>query len=389
MLPPLDKQPHQLELFQLTELPYTNAFEFYEAIPRFLAGGDKSKYITPEGEIAQVKRNADGTSLPIEKYFTHRGTGYNLEIAPTVVKRKEKRISLFPGVREEIIEFVIFKIAMEKGYFAGGDDEPTATPDNYMVHTTVYEIRQELKKRNDTKNSSFNHTQIMEALEVLSKTNYTITAENNEKEGGKIFRLFEGFTYIRDKNKSKDSARDATLQIRLNQYVGKAILAKNWRQIGYNTVIEENSFLGRWFRKYLSLRFTQADATKTFNIRLSTVINHSGISPYKEVKDGLKFVKMTLDNLDIVSKVTVEKVWEINPETKRKRLTDAKFIIWPSRGFIEEQIRANAHSKRLEGAIEGQGGQMILEPRRADYASDIDFQQARRAFLKAQADQIT
>lgn len=384
----MDIQPYQLELFKLTEAPYTNAFEFYESIPRFLAGGDKAKYISADGSVAQVKRNADGTSFPIERFFTHRERQYSLEIAPTSVKRKGKHISVFPGVREEIIEFAIFKIAMEKGYFSGDKTEPNATPDNYIVYTSVYEIKKELKKRNNKENSSLNYPQIMEALEVLSKTVYTLKTENESKKGGKVFRLFEGFSWVQDKDSAVENSKNATIKIRLNEYVGKAILSKSWRKIGYESIIEENSFLARWFRKYLSLRFTQADNTKTFNILLSTAINHSGISPYKEVKDSLKFVQMILEKLDIISKVDVQKVWETNPATKRKRLTDAKFIIWPSRAFVEEQIQANAHSRRIESAMEGQGGEAILEPRREDYASNLEFQQARRSYLAQQAERL-
>ena len=384
----MNNQPYQLELFKLTEAHYTNAFEFYESIPRFLAGGDKSKYISADGSVAQVKRNADGTSLPIERFFTHRDRSYSLEIAPTSVKRKGKHISVFPGIREEIIEFAIFKIAMEKGYFSGDESEPNATADNYMVYTTVYEIKKELEKRKDTKNSSFNHSQIMEALEVLSKTIYTLKTESETKKGGKVFRLFEGFTWVQDKDQKPASSKNATIKIRLNEYVGKAILSRSWRQIGYDSIIEENSFLARWFRKYLSLRFTQADNTKTFNILLSTVINHSGISPYKEVIDSLKFVQMVLEKLDIISKVEIQKIWETNPTTKRKRLADAKFMIWPSKAFVEEQIQANAHARRIERAAEGQGGKAIVEPRREDYSNTLDFQQARRSYLAQQAQVI-
>ena len=63
----LGSQPFQLELFRLTDVPYTNAFEFYEAIPRFLVGGDKARYIKPDGSFGSIQRNADGTALPIEK----------------------------------------------------------------------------------------------------------------------------------------------------------------------------------------------------------------------------------------------------------------------------------------------------------------------------------
>ena len=67
------RQPVQLELFRLTEGAYTNAFEFYESIPRFIVGGDKARYLTPAGTIAGIVRNPDGTALPIEKAYEYGG----------------------------------------------------------------------------------------------------------------------------------------------------------------------------------------------------------------------------------------------------------------------------------------------------------------------------
>ena len=130
------KQPFQLDLFGLTEAPYTNAFEFYESIPRFIPGGDKAKYMRPDGTVGEVKRNEDGIAKPIEKFYVHRGKGYNLEIKPASVKQKGSYKSLFPGVREEIIEFIVFKIAIGRGFFY--DEEDSQKTDNYVLFTTIY-----------------------------------------------------------------------------------------------------------------------------------------------------------------------------------------------------------------------------------------------------------
>jgi hypothetical protein len=378
----LGKQPIQLELFRLTDVPYTNAFEFYEAIPRFVAGGDRAKYIRPDGTIGEVKRNDDGTALPIEKFYVHRGKGYNLTIKPASLEQKEGYKSVFPGVREEIIEFIIFKLSIERGFFFDGEDEPSAKTDNYVVFTTVYEIQQELKKRHGTKHPSYNHTQILEALQVLSETRYVLKGET--KEESITFSPFVEFGYMNEKDSKSKTGKNATVYIKLNSLVAKSILAKNWRQIGYDDVIQDDSFLGRWFRKTLSLRFTQADPFKSYNIKLSTVINHSGISPYTRVMDNVRYVQNTLETLDIVAEVKVEKEYAVNPETRRRQVVDAKFIIYPSRAFTHEQVKSNAHAKRLESAVEGEGGYPLLEPRKSDFKNLRDYEKARREFLKAQ-----
>ena len=378
----LGKQPIQLDLFRLTDVPYTNAFEFYESIPRFIIGGDRAKYMRPDGSLGQVKRNDDGTAQPIEKFYVYRGKGYNLEIKPAAVKQKGNYKAMFPGVREEIIEFVIFKIAIGRGFFY--DEEDSQKTDNYVVFTTIYEIQQELKRRHDSKHSSFNHTQILEALQVLSETRYVLKGET--KDESITFSPFVEFGYMKDQEGKEATGRNATIYIKLNSLVAKSILAKSWRKIGYDTVIQDDDFLGRWFRKTLSLRFTYADHLKPYNIKLSTVVNQSGISPSARVKDNLRRVQETLEGLDIVSHVKVEKDFAVNPETKRKSLADAKFIVYPSHEFMREQVSSNVHSKRLASAVIGPDGKPILEPRKGDYKSLVDYEKDRRAFLKAQSD---
>ena len=381
----LSQQPFQLELFRLTDVPYTNAFEFYEAIPRFLVRGDRARYIQPDGSVGSIERNADGTALPIEKVYEHKEKAYTLEIKPATVKQKGgKYKAIFPGVREEIIEFVIFKLAIEQGYFHAGEGGDNRQTDNYTVFTTVYEIQQELKKRHGAKNASYNHTQIIEALTVLKETNFSIRGAS--KEDSYKFSPFVEFGHVNKGEGIDRSGRNTTIYIKLNSLVAKAILAKSWRQIAYNDILQDDSYLGRWFRKLLGLRFTYAEFGRTsYNIKLSTIINLSGISPYERVQDNLKYVKRTLEGLDIVGAVKIEQIRRVNPETRRKAIVDARFIIYPSLDFAKQAKAVNAQSRRIESAMEGQGGIPLLEPRRGDYKTLQEYEKARREYLKAQA----
>jgi len=380
---PLDNQPFQLELFRLTDAPYTNAFEFYEAIPRFLVGGDKARYIKPDGSFGTIQRNADGTALPIEKIYEYKDKAYTLEIAPATIKQKGKYRAIFPGVREEIIEFIIFKLAIEQGYFFDGPDGDNRKTDNYTVITSVYEIRQELKKRHGTEHGSYNHSQIIEALTTLQKTNFSIRGAT--KEDSYHFSPIVEFGHMSTGEGRDTTGKSTKLFIKLNSLVAKAILAKSWRQIAYNDVMQDESYLGRWFRKTLGLRFSYAELGRNFNIKLSTVINHSGISPYKEVRDNLKYVKRTLDELDIVGHIRVEPEHKVNPETGRKVMVDALLFIYPSKLFVDQAIRANAHSRRLDNAMQGEDGLPLLEPRRSDFRTPQEYEKARREYLQAQA----
>lgn len=380
----IPQQPFQLELFRLTDTPYTNAFEFYEAIPRFLVGGDRARYIKPDGTHGIIQRNADGTALPIKKIYEYKEKSYTLEIAPATIEQKNETYkAIFPGVREEIIEFVIFKLAIEQGYFYDGQEGDNSKTDNYTVLTSVYEIRQELKKRHGTAHGSYNHSQIIEALTTLQKTNFSIRGAT--KEDSYHFSPIVEFGHMTTGEGKDASGKSTKLYIKLNSLVAKAILAKSWRQIAYNDIMQDDSYLGRWFRKTLGLRFSYAELGRNFNIKLSTIINLSGISPYKQVRDSLIYVKRTLESLDIVGHIRVESEYRINPETGRKILIDALLKIFPSKDFVSQVIKANAHNKRIESAMVDENGLPLLEPRRTDFKTPQDFEKARREYLQAQA----
>lgn len=379
----LTGHPYQLELFRHTGIPYTNAFEFYESIPRFIVGGDRARYMKPDGSIGSVKRNKDGTALPIEKIYEHKGTAYTLEIKPTSVKQKNGQYkALFPGIREEIIEFVIFKLAIEEGYFYDGEGGDNTKTDNYTVFTTIYKIQQELKKRSGTNNPSYNYQQIIEALTILKETNYSLMGKG--KDDSYKFSPFVEFGHVAKGEGKTARGKNATIYIKLNSLVAKSIISKNWRQISYLDILTDDSYLGRWFRKTLALRFTYASLGKKFNIKLSTIINKSGITPYKRTQDSLKLIVKTLDELDIVERINVSKEYKMNPKTRRKVLSDALIDIYPSSEFVKATIASNAHTKRLSRALEGKDGSMLLEPRRGDFKTIQEYEKVRREYLNQQ-----
>ena len=191
-----------MELFRLTEPHLTNAFAFYESIPRFIVGGDKARYYSPDGEIKAVKRASNGTALPIEKTYEYQSKSYDLEIKPALIKQKNgKYKALFPGILEETVEFILFKLAVDKGYFMpdtknGGRE----VSDSFTLFTSIYEIQQELKKRRGAQSNSYSNTQVKEALEVLQET--TLHLKSKEANTDMKFQLISDFGHF---NKEYDA----------------------------------------------------------------------------------------------------------------------------------------------------------------------------------------
>ena len=124
------------------------------------------------GNAKSVKWNADGTTPPLKRSFSFAGKRYSLTLEPAFVEKSGGALrAQFPGVREEIVEFVIYRLALEQGYFynAGGSNSET---DSFVLFTSLYAIHEQLKQRgaDRAKGKSYGYGQIREALLVLSKT---------------------------------------------------------------------------------------------------------------------------------------------------------------------------------------------------------------------------
>ena len=145
-----------------------------------------------------------------------------------------------------------------------------------------------------------------------------------------------------------------------------------------------DKYLVRWLRKMLSLRFVQAAPNKSFNIKLSTIIENSGVSLYARLSDNLKQVEQALNAMkDMVARYTIEKSYCVHPETGKGRvLADAKIILWPTNSFATQQIQTNLHMQDLEGGVITSQGNVMLEPQREDYESYKAYENARITYLR-------
>ena len=112
-------------------------------------------------------------------------------------------------------------------------------------------------------------------------------------------------------------------------------------------------YLVRWLRKILGLRFTYAAPNKTYNIKLSTIIENSGVTLRDRLSDNLKAVEQALGVMpDAVDRYSVEKEFGVHAETgKGRMLVDAKIVIRPTQAFTIEQMKTNMHENRLDTAV--------------------------------------
>jgi hypothetical protein len=253
-----------------------------------------------------------------------------------------------------------------------------------VLFTSIHQIAEELKHRGRSgpKSKSYSYPQIREALHVLAKTKIHLRSEDDDDD--LVFSPIADFGYFNQKSTrpADPEASKATVYIRFNSLISQAILSRSWRQINYERIIGADLYLVRWLRKILGLRFTYAAPNKTFNIKLSTIIENSGVTLRDRLSDNLKAVEEALRAMtDIVARFSVDKQIMTHRATGKGRvLADAKIVIRPTHAFCVEQIKTNMHEHRLDEAVVGEEGQVLLEPRKEDFRSLGDYQATKTEF---------
>ena len=215
---------------------------------------------------------------------------------------------------------------------------------------------------------------------MLAKAKVHLRCETDDND--LIFSPIADFGQFNGKGVNAKASNDAakgTVYIRFNSLISQAILARSWRQINYARIIGADIYLVRWLTKRLGLSFTYAAPNKSFNIKLSTIIEGSGVSLCARLSDNLKQVEHALAAMtDIVARYTVTKDFMVHNTTGRGRvLADAKIVIRPTDAFTKEQLKTNVHENVLDGAVITESGRVALEPRREDFRRHSDYEHAR------------
>lgn len=229
-----------------------------------------------------------------------------MTIAPAYIDQPNGALRAeFPGVKEEMLELVLMKLAVDKGYFTDSADGKSAS-DSFVLFTSIHQISEELKRRGDDrdKSKSYSYGQIREGLQVLAKTKIHLKCESDDDD--LVLSPIADLGHFTDKA-SRDAAK-ATIYVRFNSLISQAILSRSWRQINYDRIIGADIYLVRWLTKIIGLRFTFAAPNKTYNIKLSTIIENSGITLCSRLSDNLKAVEAALTAMtEVVDRYSVQK----------------------------------------------------------------------------------
>lgn len=316
-------KPVQMELFEAlmpVEKQFSNTIEFYDFCPKYV--------------YWRVERLQDKFLDRLERDFECRGSTYRLSIDPAKIKDSDGVVrDYFPGMIEELVEDALRKLAVD-GHGLFLDDQAAVT-------FTLYELQQELAKTGHT----YSLDQIKKALMVCVGTTIHLTTASGET----VFsdHLFETVG-LNTREDWKGQGQKTKAFVRFNSLVTKSIKEGSWRQFNYEISMRFKHVVSRQLNKRISHNFTQANLAANYTISLSTMIRDFGLTPYKYMRDNLRYVKKALDEMiqkRVIREYDVENIYD---DVRKNKLIDAKIEIKPDIYFANQTIQANLKQRKVK-----------------------------------------
>lgn len=242
-------KPQQLELFSLNDIfetkrdKYSTTVDLYDITPKYY-----------HGDLEKIRK--DGKYLDILKRdFVFKKQNMTLKISPALIEQKDGSTKAFyPSQREEIIEDVLRK-------FATNPNRNEFLDNRLTVRFTLYELWKELKKVRHP----YKYGEIIESLEILSKTNIEIktSSSNNVKFSSNMFETFgvvdnnefniNDLDKIIDEEKQSEYSKKVFYFVRFNSLVSDGVKNKSWRVLNYEQCMSYKKFASRWLHKRISI----------------------------------------------------------------------------------------------------------------------------------------
>jgi hypothetical protein len=317
----------QLDLFQQFLCNNTsekdklsNTFDLWDSVPRYsVSRQTMTKMRSEKGFLDLLKIN-----------FNYKGKSFKAIIQPARIEQAEGTQDYYPSANEELIEDALRKISSEQNY--GFFDQVQR---QCGVLFSLYMLRQELQKRGHTRS----YQQISLSLNILSGSIIELRTDDGEK--GEAFARSPYFPLLTSVSRKKISEDpEARWLVQFHPLVTQSIDSLTYRQFNYAQMMSHSTQLARWLHKQLSLKFTFANFTTTFEMRFSTIKRDSALlEGYKQQRQSI----LALDNAfeDMKALGTLSNIIKSEIKGERGKLEDVIYSLRASRTFISEMKAAN------------------------------------------------
>lgn len=314
---------HESEQHQLS-----NTIDLWDSVPR---------YAVSRQAMAKM-RTQDGFLDLLEIHFDYKGTRLKAVIQAARIREEDgTTLDYYPSATEELIEDALRKIAAckQQGFF---------DKFNYRsgVVFSLHMLREELKKSGHTR--SFQ--EIVKSLKILSGSLIEIQAGD-----GKDLAAFSRTNYLPaltavSRKKLRDNP-EAKWMAQFHPMVTQSVDALTYRQFNYHQMMAHSTQLARWLHRQLSLKFTFATDSSSFEMGYGAIKRDSALINYARERDGVAALTKAFEELceqGVLLRFEREDI-----TGNRSKIHDVKYILYPTPKFVRDMKHAN---KRMALAVE-------------------------------------
>ena len=299
----------------------SNTIELWDAVPKY--------YISKH---SQNKLRKNGFLPTIEKNFVFRGQNLSVKVRPGRITVDGKDKEFYPGVREELVEDALRKMACNPGH--GFFDNQRSG-----VSFTLHQLRKELCEQGHT----FSYSQVIDSLKILTRSTVEITS----KDGKSMYETSPLTSLAAVSKEDKKNNPAARWYVDFSLLVTQAIKKIEYRQYNYNLTMGLKGQLSRYLHKRISHNFIQASLLTPYTITMSSLSRDSGLLDCKRANDNKRKLEAALHEL--IEANVLMRYESDETRGERSSLDDIKYSLYPDHDFVAEQKRSN---KRLKFAQE-------------------------------------
>ena len=325
------ERPLQFDFFESQDARISNTIAVWDVAPRFV--------------FRDHKDLRDGQYLKtIDRSFTYGGYLYRLTLNPARFRRNGKQVEEYPGEREQLVEEVIRRLAVtNRRLDLAGKDEVGVT-------FRVWDVRQELKRTKHV----MAHVDVVEALQVLSKSIIEIYRVDAGPNGEKVEKLHQSPTFPQVRFADK-GAEDTSIAVQFNWFVAEALKCLDFRQIDYETLMNMSGPIERWlFKKLTHDTLYNGGDLLIHEVKASEIIDGCGLTICTRIRDTLRRIPAAVEQLKAHGVIDEYVATDIKDGRKK---VDIAYKLIASRHFmdrINESMRRGIEDRRVFREITGE-----------------------------------
>ncbi len=264
---------------------------------------------------------------------------------------------LFPGIREELVERALRKLAVQQTIESRVMPDATNGSLTIEIVFSLQQLRAELERTEH----GFTVEQIREALQVMHLCNVAVECPNDGFLHGKSGAILPTLEFVR---RSEDAENLSSLyRATFHPLANAAILGQFYHPVNYARVMKLMQPLSRWIATLLNVRFRYATRgigkdKRSFRLTLKRILSDSGITPEPRMRDNVERVRAAVQELlaagflDRGLRLEDFETIQFEKTRGRPKIINAEWLLYPSDRFAREILEGNTVMRNAKKPLE-------------------------------------